>query len=260
MNDRRVGWVVWFVFAWGAAMAAGCAKPLPTYPWTGADAALETMGARAGAVRSFRSPCRITLTGAGGESVTLDGAVAARRPDHLRLRAWKLGHAAFDLTVAPEGVWVMTPERAGRGATEAAGFLDGLDDPRIGAVWTVLAGDLFDEESARVEDRGGATFRVERPLSGGGEGAHADGPATLVCDIDRATLTARRYTLLAADGRVLHTLTLDRYRLVGETVWPLRLTASGPEGELDLVLDGPELNAALDAAVFTPPRRAVKRR
>ena len=52
--------------------------------------------------------CTITLTRPDGETVKLDGAIVTRNPGWVRLRAWKLGRAVFDLTLQPAGLWVMT--------------------------------------------------------------------------------------------------------------------------------------------------------
>src|SRR5215207_7588135 len=97
----------------------GCARrqnasPLPTYPSLDNAAALKVLAGRAEAVKSMSAQCALTLTRPDDQSVQLDGAVVMEPPGKLRLRAWKFGQAVFDLTLTPDGLWVMTPQDPNR--------------------------------------------------------------------------------------------------------------------------------------------------
>ena len=99
--------------------AGGCARkappsPLPTYAGLDDAAALKVLAARAEAVKTLSAQCALTLTRPDDQTVQLDGAVVMAPPEKLRLRAWKFGRAVFDLTLTEAGLWVMTPQDAGR--------------------------------------------------------------------------------------------------------------------------------------------------
>ena len=103
-----------------AIVLTGCAARqqvdanLPTYGRLDHAAALRVLAERAQSVRSVSAQAALTLTRADGQSVQLDGAVAMAPPGRVRLRAWKFNQAVFDLTLTPEGLWVLTPDDPGR--------------------------------------------------------------------------------------------------------------------------------------------------
>ena len=84
---------------------------LPLYPWTDDQTALRELAVRAHAVKTISAAAMLTLTRPDGQSVRLDGAVAISLVQKsVRLRAWKLGQAVFDLTLTPVGLWIETPK------------------------------------------------------------------------------------------------------------------------------------------------------
>ena len=101
---------------------AGCAarRPvesnLPTYGRLDPAAALRMLAERSASVRSVSAQAGLTLTRADGQSVNLDGAVVMAPPGRVRLRAWKFNQAIFDLTLTPDGLWVLTPDDPARRA------------------------------------------------------------------------------------------------------------------------------------------------
>lgn len=253
------------VLAAAIVLLAGCATPLPTHEWMGHDGALRAMAERSDRVRTFRSPCRIVLGRPDGSVVSFEGAVAAEMGRAVRLRAWKFGQGAFDLTATREGVWLMV--RDGSSESEGGRALPGgWSAERLAEGWRVFSGDFFSQEGLRIRDDGGERFSVERAMAAG------DGDVLVVCEIDRQTLTAREYRLIGPEGIALHTLALGRYRDVEGIVWPTRITVSGGRAEsgaggeqgmpgagtINIYLEEVELNPQLDPAVFVPPRRAVK--
>jgi hypothetical protein len=193
-----------------------------------------------------QSEASITLTRPDtGESVRLDGAIALQPPDNARLRAWKIGQAIFDLTINPQGAWVvLPPDRkdqmlpAGKNASQ---FL---------RQWSTYLGDFFAEDGLTVDDKPGAKrFTVTRKMKEG----------TLAADVDRATLTPRVYRFVDGEGQTRFTLLLDGYRDVGGIPWPTELVAKGDGvGQVKVEMHGVELNQEINPKAFVPPRRAEK--
>ena len=89
-------------------------------------------------------------------------------------------------------------------------------------------------------------------------GAAAGGEPAVVCEVDRRTLTPRKYSVLDDRGATRFSLTMDRYRQFGDVVWPMRMVAVSEGGMVEVELREAEVNPELPAAAFTPPRRAEK--
>jgi hypothetical protein len=235
------------VVVWGVA---GCSKPwVRPYAWTDERAALAELSARAEKVKSVRAACGLTLTDANGESVNFDGAINVRVDERgvwLRLRAWKLSHTAFDMTVRPDGVWVYTPESAAE--RRAASGMGEVDAGQVARAWSLFMGGFF--EGAEVADRAGDALVVSKNVDG----------AVVECTVDRLTLTAREYVIRDDAGVVRQRLELWQYRERGPegVPFPMRVRASGEGGSVEVRLEDVELNPLLEESVFTPARRAVK--
>src|SRR5438105_2819264 len=99
--------LVFFTF-----LIAGCATPerIPKYPPMPPDQALKLLADRAHVIHAVTAQGTITLTRAKGDTVRLDAAVVLDPPTRARLRAWKFGHAVFDMTLTPEGLWLVAPD------------------------------------------------------------------------------------------------------------------------------------------------------
>jgi hypothetical protein len=180
--------------------------------------------------------------------VHLDAALVASFPDHLRLRAWKLGHAVFDLTWTPDGLWIAAPPDARSDPQTLGVTADG-----IGKAWLLLSPDFFTDRFASIRTPDvGPTFFVERRSGAAGEGA------MVICEVDRATLTPRRYTTLDESGTPRATLTLDHYRDFDGTLWPGRIEARGQSGTVTITIDSARFNEPLPEQAFAPPADAVK--
>jgi outer membrane lipoprotein-sorting protein len=228
-------------------LLVGCVlkENLPAHPRMPAEQTRQALAQRAEAVKTVSAEGTITLTRKGGQSIRFDGAMAIRPPDHSRLRAWKFGQAVFDLTVTPDGVWIIAPDdpdrrddirRAGNTAAD------------FGRTFSSLLGSYFSSSDLdATEDGNLMRFRQNRP----------DG-TSLTSDVDRRTLTPRRYKLIDPSGRTRFQLVLDRYKLVDDIPWPRRITADSDTGRIQIELRDIELNVELPAAAFTPPKRAEK--
>ncbi|HEX4792902.1 MAG TPA: hypothetical protein VH370_03865 [Humisphaera sp.] len=230
-----------------APLLCGCARTehIPQYQWTNSQAALSDLAARARAVRSVSAQCDITLTRTDGQSVRLDGAVVMKPPTSVRLRAWKMGQAVFDLTLNADGAWIVMPDdpnqkdRVLPAGASAAKFAHG---------WAGLSGEFFLADDAKVIDSGGPRFQVIRTIDG----------QLVTCEVDRSTLTVRRYAIADSAGTKHFTLTEDQYEMIGGIPWPTHLVAQSERGTIEIHLHDVELNAELPSGALIPPARAQK--
>lgn len=233
--------------AW-VLLLCGCAAPLPAYIWIDYETALEALSERARSVRTLSATGTIVLGRTEDSAVHLEGAMVSELPGKLHVRAWKFGHTAFDLTLTPEGLWILTGEDA---PADADASLSGLTSERFSEAWGVFTGDFFASADREITDTGGKAFTVSRPWGSSG--------VRVTAVVDRRTLTVTRYQVVDANGLERQSLDLDRYREIGGIPWPLRITARGESGLLVLDMDDAELNSELPPAAFRPPARAVKR-
>jgi outer membrane lipoprotein-sorting protein len=235
-----------FILLSGIGVVAGCAhEKLPVYPDTEPAAALRLLADRSRSVHAVSSEGSITLTRPDGQSVRLDAALAMRPPDNVRIRAWKFGQAVFDLTLTPGGLWLITPDDSSRKERMKSA---GISAGQFARAWSLFNGGFFETQGLWVENAG-AQLRITRG---------AAGEMKIVCIVDRATLTPRRYTMTDPSGENRFELALDRYTQVGTTVWPQRMTAHSQEGDIVIELHDVEINGEIPPGAFTPPRRAEK--
>ena len=234
-----------------ATIAAGCAarpRPeanLPTFGNVDHAAALRILDERARAVKALSARALLTLTRPDGQTVRLDGAVVMAPPDRLRLRAWKFNQAIFDLTLTPEGLWVVAPDDPSRRQKVLPASLSAA---QLGREWALLSGSFFGGAGLAVGDAGGR-LAVSKTLEDG---------RTVVCDVDRRTLTPRRYRMFDPAGRARFTLTLGDYGVFNGIAWPTRLDARSDDGRISIRLNDVELNGELAPNAFKPPRRAER--
>jgi len=233
------------------ATATGCAtarrpvENLPTFGDVDHATALRLLDERARAVKSLSARSALTLTRPDGQAVRLDGAVVMAPPDRLRLRAWKFNQAVFDLTLTPDGLWVVAPDDPSRRQKVLPASLSAA---QLGREWALLSGSFFGETGLAVRDERGS-LAVSRKLDDG---------RTVVCDVDRRTLTPRRYRMFDPAGRARFTLALSDYGVFNGIAWPTRLDARSDEGRIGVKLSDVELNGELAPNAFRPPRRAEK--
>jgi len=232
------------------ALAGGCAPPrenIPTYAWTNDTAALQTMQWRAQSIRTLSGTCLLTLTRPNGESVRLDGAIAMAPPDgSVRLRAWKFNQAVFDLTLTRNGLWIEMPRDQSRRERVLPASLSAA---QLARAMALFGGDALQGSDLRVVDHGGRLFETRKPLPDG---------QTMVAQINRDTLTVRRYELLAPSGKVQFAMTLDRYVQKQGVVWPMWLSARSESGRIDVEMHDIDFNTPLPPKAFVPPRGAEK--
>jgi hypothetical protein len=221
----------------------GCRATIPQHPWTGPDNALRVLAERHLAVRTLSARCTLRLRQANGQSITLDAVLLAQGTQHLRLRAWKLSQAVFDLTLVPDGLWLST------GATDRPSDQTArITAVHVAEVWAMLSGRVFRDGQVTIDHVGDRTLEAHAPLT--------DGRCTM--RIDRPTLTIRQYRFTDDQGRPRQTLSLKNYRMFGGCPWPTLVIATGPEGRIILELADVEINGELAAGAFVPPAAAVK--
>lgn len=239
-----------FVLLVGSALP-GCAhRPkedaLPTHAWVDQQTALRTLADRAKAVKTVQSEASVTITQPeSGSSVRLDAALALQPPDYARLRAWKIGQAIFDLTINPQGAFVVLPPEHKDDMLPA-----GKNASRFLRQWSTYLGDFFSQEGLMFDDnKGGKRFTVGRKM----------GDGTLSCDVDRATLTPRVYRFNDEQGKTRFTLILNNYRQISGEPFPTEMVAKGDGvGQVRVELVNVEINSEMAPKAFVPPRKAEK--
>jgi outer membrane lipoprotein-sorting protein len=242
-------------FAAGAALVvllvllAGCAtrearENLPTVSFHDDREALEILIRRADAVKTVSAQGMITLQRPNGESVRLDLAMVRAGADRLRLRAWKLGRAVFDLTMNRDGVWLLTPDDASlKNKARSAG----LTAQKLAGNLTLLSGELFRRPDLAIRDEGKYLLVTS-----------SQAEMTVRCQIERRTLTPRRYSMVDPHGVTRFTLELSRWQQLDDAVFPYQYVATSGEGTITVALREVELNGELAEGAFVPPKRAEK--
>lgn len=228
-------------------LLCGCGQRenIPIYPMMDAPSSLAMIRKRSAEVKNVSGEGAITLTDAKGQSVRFDAAFVLAPPDRARVRAWKFGQAVLDLTILPDATWLYLPRgQDGHAQQLRAGAASAS---RAVRQWlSLLAGQLdTSESSVRIS---GSHLLVTQPASDG---------MTLTATIDRDTITVRRCSLSDPSGRERFSLTLDKYRVLGPTVWPSRIDAISDTGKISIEMREVELNDAPPNA-FKPPARAVE--
>ncbi len=224
------------------AQLGGCAHRLPAYPPMSDAESLAAIAERQAAVETISAECDLDLTDARGQRVALDGVLVAELPGKVRLRAWKFGQAVFDLTPADGSGWVMVPEDG-----PGAGRFDvqTLPSRQVREAMNLLGPSYF--QTAKGTGSDSATLRSR---------GTAFGRDDVACEIERRTLTPRRFVVAGDDGTTRSELVLDQYALVGGIAWPMRMRLHSASGEVLVRFREIDLNVEVAAGAFTPPRRA----
>lgn len=237
------------------------------FPLADAPATLRALADRAHLLHTLSGEGLITLTRPDGQSIRLDAALVMRPPDDARVRAWKFGRVIFDLTITPDGVWAITPDDPDRKEQIHAA---GVNAAKLAKTWSILAGSFFTSISTPGQSGGSDSDQSAAPDSSGiSTSATLQGPklivrrnspgnTTILCEVDRATLTPRKYLLLDNTGHQRFSLTLDHYKQFGPIAWPTRLIAISEGGTVEVDLHDVQINPDLPKTAFIPPRRAEK--
>lgn len=223
---------------------AGCRARLPAYPPMADDKALRTIAGRLESVTSLSAEFDLSLTNAEGQTINLDGVLVAQPPGRARVRAWKFGHAVFDLTLVDGEAWLVAPDEKG-----VSGAMDTESIParRVSEAIELLGPSYF---------RAAESILAETPM------LMARGPAmgseNIVCQIERRTLTPRRFVVGERGGAETSEVVLDQYSLVNGIAWPGVIRIRSPRGEMIFRLREVELNGGIPPGAFTPPPSAMR--
>jgi outer membrane lipoprotein-sorting protein len=226
---------------------SGChtPDPIPTYPSAPANESFDRMQTRLADVRDISGEGEITLVDTIGNSVRFDAAFALAPPDRARVRAWKLSQAVLDLTVTRDGAWLFLPKQNDQHADKLRAAAS--DASRALHEWLELLSSRPDAGADDVRTTGDQ-FIVTR---------HNPDGSRITSVVDRATLTARQYTIFDRAGKPRFSLAMEQYRVVGSTVWPTRIEAAASNGKFIIELRDLAINQAPPLA-FQPPARAER--
>jgi len=229
-----------------AAVLSGCAhERIATYPPMSEAQALVALREHSHAIKTVSAEATLTLTKPNGDGVRLDAALAMQLPDRARLRAWKFGHAVFDMTLTPGGLWLAAPQNDERKKEILAA---GSNAATLTRQWLQLVAGSFDGPGVALAGNG-PTLRFTR---------RNDDGATLFCEIQRKTLTPRRYVLMDAAGADRFSLRLSDYAEFNGIAWPQQIEATSETGRISIHLRDVSINADLAPGAFRPPARAEK--
>jgi hypothetical protein len=213
---------------------------IANYPAMPAAQATRILLQRSQSIQTISAEGLVTLERPSGDTLRLDAAMVIQRPGSARLRAWKLGQAVFDITLTPAGLWVAAPRQ------DPSIFSD--NTANLMRRWLRLITGAFEDQPLASDDNGASLVLKWS----------ADDGATIICEVDRKTLVARRYILTDRLGRERFTLELARYAEFNGIVWPRRIEAKSPDGRIVIDLRDVQMNGELPSAAFRPPARAVR--
>jgi outer membrane lipoprotein-sorting protein len=228
-----------------ASRNANDADKLPAVEWRDQQEALDILARRADAIETVTSEGLITLTRPDGESVRFDLAMVRHKSDGVRLRAWKLGRAVFDLTMTPEGVWLLTPDDP---SLKQKVRTAGVSARQLVETWKTFNGELFRARDGKLTEAGKNLIYTTKQRDA----------VTVRCEIDRRSLTPRRYLMCDDKGVTRFTLDVSDYRDIAGQLFPHRYVATSSEGKILITLREVELNTELAPNALRPPRRAEK--
>lgn len=225
-------------------LCAGCAaEKIPIYPLMSGPQTLELLRTRSQAIKTISGQGTLRLTRPDGQSINFDLAIAIQPTDRARIRTWKFGQAIFDLTLTPDGLFVIAPKDSAH--------RDQINAASSGAAamirrWMQLISGLFGQNE--IQEHGNELIVKQNESDG----------ATIICTLDRRTITARSYRLLDKNGIEQFSLTLDHYVESNGQIWPRRIDANSETGKLRIDLRDIEVNDDIPTAAFEPPKRAEK--
>lgn len=205
-------------------------QPPAPYAWSDENAALAELQERARRIQTVQAACQLVLTSQ-GRTVRLDGALAARFPDQIRVRAWKMGNAVLDATVHHDAAYVYDAGGEGEAGVMVARALADASE---------LLGPAFIERAQW--DRASTDSQLRGTLR--------DGRA-VTCDVDRQTLALRRFTI---DDAV--EIRLRDHRVIDGMLWPTTIELNSSQGSVHIRCTDLALNVQLSDAALAPSARA----
>jgi hypothetical protein len=221
---------------------AGCEPPhrVVTYSAMSADQSVRIFQDRLRSIRNVSAQGTVTLQKSGGDDIQLDVAMVIDSAAKARLRAWKMGQAVLDLTLTPSGLWAVLPSQGPQASGEAIA--------KSMRQWLgILLGTI--DNSAWTATENGPILILNQKLENG---------STIICEVNRKTITANRYVLLNRAGKQLFSLVLSNYAEFNGIAWPKHMEAISPTGKIEIDLQDVQINGELPPKAFRPPSRAQK--
>lgn len=242
-----IRWLIYKVFLFGLLGCSGVNSPAQpaVHLWTDHQTALSRLSRRAESIRTTTAQCDMTLRRHGGDEVRLEGVLIYETPDRVRLRAWKLQQAVFDLTSTADGVWLM--QRVADQGRDSEQSVHQVGEGLV-QLAPLLAGRFFLYQDLKVQDDGGPHFEVTRTQAN----------QAITCVVDRESLTAVLYQHTLEGESIPRTLRLQRYRMIDGIPWPTRLLAEMGDYQITLSFRDVRVNTPMMPRAFKPPRGADK--
>ncbi|MFN5944886.1 MAG: hypothetical protein ACK46I_07370 [Phycisphaerae bacterium] len=213
-----------------ARQTAIIGQPPTPFAWSDEQAALTELRERARRIQTVQAACQLVLTRQ-GRTVRLDGALAARFPDQIRVRAWKMGSAVLDAAVHDDTAYVY----------DAGGDSDaGIMVARALADASELLGPTFIERAQW--EHASSVLQLRGTLRDG---------RGVTCEVDRETLALRRFTI---DDAV--ELRLRDHRVIDGMLWPTTIDLNSSQGSVHIRCTDLALNVQLPPAALAPSARA----
>ena len=241
--------------AFALTLIGCCADPpgqaLPEMRGLSDQQILNVLAKRADQVQRVMSSGTMQLQSDESGPVRLDVALLAEGNDRLRLRAWKLGRAVFDLTRDGNDVWVWASERV-NDPDNADALADLPNAEQLDLVWQLVCGQLLSNSPDHIQtgDPLAATYTLQTQPNAP--------PVSAEFLINRPDQTIKQITVRDAQGQSRASYTPSRYRLIGGLPWATRIALKSEGFAFEIELDEVELNGTLPKSAFNPPRDARK--
>lgn len=228
----------------GCRFTSDTAPPLPTVAWTDTQDARRILIERQNAIQNVQTQCKLRYTepSNGGQTQTFDGALVIEGENRIRLRTWKLNQTIFDLTVNPDGVWVVAIDELKEESPDALGNLAQFVEQLGG----MLRGPDYREAIFADSIQSNAAKRSGQLRLEWDYGYGLVNPRTL----------ALQDFIVRQEPR--NTRITPTYAVYGDLYWFRSLKLDGDFGQLEITFRNVELNGELNPRAFKPPRRAVK--
>ncbi len=224
-------------------------RHLPTYEWRDAEHAIQRINNRTKKVRTVSVEYEGTIKKTEDRPIRIKAVLVVSLPNLLRLRAWKLGNAVFDLTITEDGVWWWS---ANADVEQDQWILREESFSGVEDVGRLIGCTQFDLNYTDVRDIGAGLVEFRRLSDSSSDSLE-------VAVVDRRTLTVREFQFRSSGKLVPRRLILSNYRVFEDgVVFPTFVKAIGPEGWIAFRVHAVHLNEPLAHTAFQPPRRAAR--
>lgn len=235
----------WVAFAYCSCMVHGCAASRhPMAAATAGDPSAQTGDAQ---TQSIEARIRLTMIDSVGKQVSFNGVLAARESQWLRLRTWKFTRPVVDITLTHEALWVAigsVVKNSARTELETSAH-------DIGRAWSVFVcdscawGEPLDAQPQNED-------KIHYMSSPGVDGTQ------ILTVVNLQTGSPQRFEVRDAEGALLRTLLLERYRTIDGIAWPHRMILKSPRGRIIIDMSAVKLNGELPVDAFVPPNNASR--